>query len=69
MIKIKEIKTELKIKKDKHLELKISSKEIKNKYLKFKKELKEEIEFNRKYYDEIINIYKIFKNNSIREFI
>ena len=69
MINIKEIKTELKIKKDKHLELKISSKEIKNKYLKFKKELKEEIEFNRKYYNEIINIYKIFKNNSIREFI
>lgn len=69
MINIKEIKTELKIKKDKHLELKISSKEIKNKYLKFKKELKEEIEFNKKYYNEIINIYKIFKNNSIREFI
>ena len=69
MINIKEIKTELKIKKDKHLELKISSKEIKNKYLKFKKKLKEEIEFNRKYYNEIINIYKIFKNNSIREFI
>lgn len=65
MIKIKEIKTELKKKKDKHLELKISSKEMKDKYLKFK----EEIKFNKKYYDEIINIYKIFKNNNIREFI
>ena len=42
---------------------------MKDKYLKFKKVLKEEIKFNKKYYDEIINIYKIFKNNNIREFI